>query len=102
MQRGGARRRGAQRVRRRAPRDDAGRGDAEQAGHHDHGGGRTADRGGGDGAQRTDQADGDRRVRAVMERLGVARIAFAGRDPFFNVNTPRDMALAERRARGTA
>ena len=42
-------------------------------------------------------ADGDRRVRAVMERLGVARIAFAGRDPFFNVNTPEDLALARRR-----
>ena len=41
-------------------------------------------------------ADGDRRVRAVMERLGVVRIAFAGRDPFFNVNTPEDLTLARR------
>ena len=47
-------------------------------------------------------AEGMRRPLVFAEAVGARRVDFAGDDPFFNVNTPRDMALAERRARGTA
>ena len=40
---------------------------------------------------------GERRMRSVMEALGAARVAFAGADPFFNINTPEDLAEARRR-----
>ena len=47
-------------------------------------------------------AEGMRRPLVFAEAVGARLVDFAGDDPFFNVNTPRDMALAERRARGTA
>lgn len=40
---------------------------------------------------------GERRMRSVMEALGAARVAFGGADPFFNINTPEDLAEARRR-----
>ena len=52
-----------------------------------------------DGLSLLDQAlvQGERRMRSVMEALGAARVAFAGADPFFNINTPEDLAEARRR-----
>lgn len=47
---------------------------------------------------------GERRVRAWAMALGAGVVAFPseGRDPFFNVNTPADLALAESLLTGTA
>lgn len=40
---------------------------------------------------------GTRRMRQFMDDHGAMRIAFAGPDPFFNINTPDDLAQARRR-----
>ena len=42
-------------------------------------------------------ADGVRKVVAWTDPHGVARVVFDGDDPFFNVNTPEDLAQARRR-----
>lgn len=44
-------------------------------------------------------AEGVRRPAVWAEEQGARRVAFSGGDPFFNVNTPEDLAEAERRAR---
>jgi molybdopterin-guanine dinucleotide biosynthesis protein A len=41
-------------------------------------------------------AQGERKVRAVAEALGAAPVAFASPGAFFNINTPGDLAEAER------
>jgi molybdopterin-guanine dinucleotide biosynthesis protein A len=50
------------------------------------------------GAVREALARGERRVRAVAEALGAVPVVFPrqGVDPFLNVNTPEDLAEAER------
>ncbi len=40
---------------------------------------------------------GDRRVREVAASLGAVEVPFGGPDPFFNINTPGDLAEAEGR-----
>lgn len=40
---------------------------------------------------------GERRMRSFMDRHGAARVDFDGDDPFFNINTPADLAEARRR-----
>lgn len=42
-------------------------------------------------------AVGTRKVVAWTDPLGCARVVFGGADPFFNVNTPEDLAEARRR-----
>lgn len=42
-------------------------------------------------------AAGTRRMRDVMDAHGAVRVDIPGRDPFFNVNTPEDLAAARRR-----
>ena len=46
---------------------------------------------------------GERRVEAWMQGQGLAEVAFAveGGDPFANLNTKEDLAVAEQRLRGT-
>jgi molybdopterin-guanine dinucleotide biosynthesis protein A len=41
-------------------------------------------------------ARGERKVRAVAEALGAVPVAFDSPDAFFNINTPGDLARAER------
>lgn len=41
-------------------------------------------------------ARGERKVRAVAEALGAVPVAFDSPDAFFNINTPGDLAEAER------
>lgn len=40
---------------------------------------------------------GVRRMRQFTDAHGAVRVAFGGRDPFFNINTPGDLAEARRR-----
>ncbi len=42
-------------------------------------------------------ARGERKVRAVAEALGAVPVAFGAPEAFFNINTPADLAEAERR-----
>ena len=42
-------------------------------------------------------AQGTRRMRQFMDDHGAARVIVEGRDPFFNINTPDDLAEARRR-----
>nr|WP_240558679.1 molybdenum cofactor guanylyltransferase MobA [Paracoccus contaminans] len=42
-------------------------------------------------------AQGTRRMREFMDDHGAARVIVQGRDPFFNINTPDDLAEARRR-----
>lgn len=41
-------------------------------------------------------AAGTRRMRDWMDAQGALRVAFGGRDPFFNINTPADLDMARR------
>jgi molybdopterin-guanine dinucleotide biosynthesis protein A len=47
-------------------------------------------------------AQGERKVRAVAEALGAVPVAFDSPDAFFNINTPGDVAEAERMLKGEA
>lgn len=47
-------------------------------------------------------AGGTRRMRDWMDANGAIRVPFDGEDPFFNVNTPGDLAVARARLGGRA